>query len=298
MRNSSYLRHLFLYIFLIFILSSFVSPGDDTVYNTAVDAVGMITDKSGSVASGFFVNGNTFVTNFHVTDDLDVKSAVIEMKDGRTFSVKKIFKEYRSMDIAVLLTVEKSDKVLQLEENNEPETGDQVYSLGNPTDKKMKVDRFKLTKGSIKKIRDDEWFYDNNSEDLHRAYVIQHTAIIHPGNSGGPLLNKEGKLIGINTFFYDDSLNYAVHVDELVKILKKNNVAYNETEKEIIKFKSKKSLSEKMVEVFDYQLYYTQKYYYIFASLLILYYMFAALGVIVILIYININYINRKTKMR
>jgi len=256
----------------------------------------MITDKTGSVASGFFVNEKTFVTNFHVTDDLDIKSAVIEMKDGRTFSVKKIFKEYRSMDLAVLQTLERSDKILLLEENNEPKTDDQVYSLGNPTDKKMNVDRFKLTKGRIKKIRDDEWFYDNNSEDLHRAYVIQHTAIIHPGNSGGPLLNKEGKLIGINTFFYDDSLNYAVHVDELVKILKKNSVAYNETEEKVVERKTDKKLSEKMAEVFDYQLYYAQKYYYIFASLVILYYMFAALGVIVILIYLNINYINRKTK--
>lgn len=293
MVRANYTR--FLIVLLWIALSSF-SQDEDSVYNTAVDAVGMITDRSGSVASGFFVNENTFITNFHVTDDLDLGTAEIEMKDGRTFSVKKIFKEYRSMDLAVLMTEELSDKVIQLEDTNVPGITDIVYSLGNPTDEKMNVDHFKLTKGSIKKIRDDEWFYDNSSEDLHRAFVIQHTAIIKPGNSGGPLLNEDGKLIGINTFFYDDSLNYAVHVDELIKILKKNNVAYNEKKEVLIKHESEKSIGKKLEDVFELQAYYFTEYFFAFASFIVLYYMLAFLGIIVILAYININYVNRRTR--
>jgi S1-C subfamily serine protease len=284
-----------LFALICLALCSF-SPDEDKVYNSAVDAVGMITDRSGSVASGFFVNEYTFITNFHVTDDLDLGTARIEMKNGRIFSVKKVFKEYRSMDLAVLRTDEPSDIHIRLEEKNEPSISDIVYSLGNPTDEKMNVDEFKLTKGSIKKIRDDEWFYDNDSEDLHMAFVIQHTAIIKPGNSGGPLLNEEGNLIGVNTFFYDDSLNYAVHVDELVKILKKNNVAYNEKKEVVVKYNRKKTFSEKLENIFDKQAEFIAEYYFLFASFIIFYYFFAILITIIILAYININYINRKTR--
>ena len=273
-------------------------PTDDVVYNKAVDAVGMITDNSGAVASGFFVNENTFVTNFHVTEDLDVKSAVIEMKNGKTFSVKKIFKEYRSMDLAVILTGESSDNILMLEENNEPQTGDLVYSLGNPTDEDMNVDHFKLTKGTIKEIQEDDWFYDNDNKDLHSAYGIRHTAIIRPGNSGGPLLNSDGRLIGINTFFYGDSLNYAVHVNELVKILKKHNVVYNEQDNKIFteKQKSEKSLKERVYDVYDIHEYYLQNYFYVFFSMVILYYMFVVTGSVVILIYTHKKYSQRRYK--
>jgi V8-like Glu-specific endopeptidase len=291
------IKALSLFFFLWIAVSSYAQP-DNNVYNKAVDAVGLITDRSGAVASGFFINENTFVTNFHVTDELDVKTALIEMKDGRKFKVNKIFKEYRSLDLAVIVTETKSGYSLELEENKEPAADDIVYSLGNPTDKKMHVDHYKMTKGRIKKVREDDWFYDNSSEDLHRALVIQHTAIIKPGNSGGPLLNADGKLIGINTFFYEDSSNYAVHVDELIKILKKNNVTYNKTIKETIseKRESEKTFNEKFREIFEQHEYYFSQYYYIFVSLVILYYMFVVLGVIIILLYINVSYSHRKYK--
>jgi len=296
--NKYYFKLFVFFVLFSFIHISFSSYTGENDYKESVKSVGFISDNSGAIASGFFINENTFITNHHVSNGLDVESAVIEMKDGTTFSVKKIIKEYGKIDLAVIRTEEKSAHFLRLEDENKPGKNDEVYSIGNPTDSRDHVDYFKVTKGRIKTILEDDWFYDNENEDKHEALVIQHTAIIRPGNSGGPLINKEGKVIGINTFFYDDSLNYAIHVDELISILQKNGIPYNESmnKKEISKKSKQHGLKERIFYVFDMQEYYLRKYYVIFISGLMLYYMSAMLGVVTLLTYMIIKDNRKKLK--
>ena len=222
---------LFIALFLLIPVSNGI-PGDESeeIYKKDIDAIGLVTDNSGSVASGFFINGNTLITNHHVSSELDIKTAKIEMKDDRVFRVRKIIREYSKQDLAIIETEETSSDYLELNTDKKINEKDIVYSVGNPTDDWNDVSYFKMTKGSIKTIDDDEWYYDNpdDASKRHSALVIQHTAIIKPGNSGGPLLNTDGKVVGVNTFFYDDSLNNAIHVDELIKCLKKNDIKYNQ----------------------------------------------------------------------
>jgi hypothetical protein len=194
-----------------------------------------------------------------VSSDLDIKTAKIEMKDDRIFTVKKILREYSRQDLAIITTNEDSPDFLELNADKGSKENDIVYSIGNPVDDWNDISYFKMTKGSIKSIDIDDWYYDNNDKESnrHSAFVIQHTAIIHPGNSGGPLVNNKGEVVGVNTFFYDDSLNYAVHVDELVKCLRKNDIAFNKTvektNKEVTKRKEKTVISyrEKINRFFE-----------------------------------------------
>jgi S1-C subfamily serine protease len=261
-KTSKYLKFFPAFLFLCVFFFASLSIADDEskdIYEKDIDAIGLITDHSGFVASGFFVNGNTFVTNFHVSSELDIKSGKIQMKDDREFKIKKIIKEYGKQDLAIIETEETSDMFLELNSDRTIREDDIVYSVGNPTDEWNDVNYFKMTKGAIKRIDTDDWYYDKNQKetDRHSALVIQHTAIIHPGNSGGPLLNNKGQVIGVNTFFYDDSLNYAVHVDELIKVLKKNDIAFNKkVEKKNLeitdkKQKKEKSLNEKIDKFFQ-----------------------------------------------
>jgi hypothetical protein len=121
--------------------------------------------------------------------------------------------------------------------------------------------------------------------------VIMHTAIIKPGNSGGPLLNEYGRVIGINTFFYDDSLNYAIHVDELISILSKNGIGYNEAgyKNETKKKTYKSNFNKKAEYIIDRHLYYFRTYKLFIISFVLLYYMFVTFGALTILTYIIIK---------
>ena len=261
------------------------------VYRNTVASVGLITDRTGAVASGFFINPKTFVTNHHVTEDLDLRSAKIEMKDDRVFKVKKIVKEIKVCDLAIVEISSECDDILPLADESGIEYYDDVYSLGNPTDEDMNVDYFHLTKGKIKKIDDDSWFYDGDEDYTHEAFVIQHTAMIKPGNSGGPLLNSRGEVVGVNTFFYGDSLNYAIHVNELKSILDDNNIAYNKSVGEKIftkKEKRTRTLGERIEYVIlERQFEVFEIYSYVFVSLGALYFAFIFFGIIMIIVYVT-----------
>jgi len=260
------------------------------VYKKTIASIGMITDRTGAVASGFFVNPKMFVTNHHVTEDLDVKSAKIEMKDDRVYRVKRIVKEFKLCDLAIVEIKDECEDVIELADGVSISRNDEVFSIGNPTDEDMNVDYFHLTKGRINKIDDDSWFYDQDDNYTHEAYVIQHTAMIRPGNSGGPLLNRSGQVVGVNTFFYSDSLNYAIHVSELITILDDNNIAYNKSvsEKKITKNEKRRfTVAERFERVFEKQWEIIDEYTYVFVSLGALYFAFIFFGIIMIIVYVT-----------
>lgn len=288
-------KQLYLVLFVVFSYLSLnttaiISGDNPAVYKKTIGAIGLITDKTGAVASGFFVNPKTFITNHHVTDGLDVKSAKIEMKNEHVYRVKKIVTEYKLGDLAVVEISDECDEVLPLAENGDITRNDIVYSIGNPTDEDMNIDYFHISKGRIKKVEDDSWFYDSEESYTHEAFVIQHTAIIHPGNSGGPLINENGEVVGVNAFFYGDSSNYAIHVKELKELLDQNDIAYNKAsykEKEFsTKERKKRSGRERIEHVFDRQAEIFEDYSVVFGILFSFYYAIVFFGVIIITVYV------------
>jgi hypothetical protein len=283
-------KHFLIILIFLLPLNFLFAQGESEVYKKTIASIGLITDKSGAVASGFFINPKTFVTNHHVSDELDLRSAKIEMKNDRVFRVKRIISESKLNDLAIIEIKDEAENTLELADGERIRRNDDVYSIGNPTDEDMNVDYFHLTKGRIKKIDDDSWFYDTDDKYTHESKVIQHTAMIRPGNSGGPLLNSDGQVIGINTFFYSDSLNYAIHVDELIRLLDKNDVAYNKsvvTEKQFTKKERKsRTLGEKIEYVFTRQSEILTEYPLFFGIMITLYYFLAFFGIFVIIVYV------------
>lgn len=244
-------------------------------YENAVQSVGLLTDRTGSVASGFFINPTTFITNHHVTDDLSLRTARIEMKDKRKFKIKRIIKEIKLNDLAIIEINSECENILPLADEKSININEIVYSIGNPTDDELNVDYFHISRGRITKIENDSWFYEKETGYTHRAYVIEHTAIIKPGNSGGPLVNSRGEVVGVNTFFYGDSLNYAIHINELKEILDANNIAYNKPAGEKIltkKEKQKKNIEELIYEILENQIEIIYEYKIIFITGVMLYY--------------------------
>ena len=74
--------------------------------------------------------------------------------------------------------------------------------------------------GYVSQIRKDyDWDYENGTSMTANVYQIQ--TPITGGNSGGPLINSKGNLIGINTFGSTEHgfINYAITVDEIIRFL-------------------------------------------------------------------------------
>lgn len=220
-------------ILLVFVLAvctiTAASYGQDPtkVYEEAVKSCAIVTDASeNGIASGFFINNNIFITNRHVTKHLNKKTILIKKKNGEEFSVKKILKEYTKSDIAIIETEGSSSSFLKLARAEDVRTGEKVFAIGNPTSADFKVYDFNFTEGIINNIT----FEDISSESFRiSSKVIVHSASLNPGNSGGPLINVNGDVIGINAFVKGGMANnyfFAIHLEELTQALDENSIPY------------------------------------------------------------------------
>lgn len=223
--RKSFLINFYIVCLLLLSQTNLFANRDSLVYYKAVNSVGLITDNTSSVSSCFFINNDIVVTNWHVTETLHLPSARITMKNGDEYRIDKILLEDKISDLAVVKIRGNNRNFLTLADHGDITTEMDVYSLGNPTNESFEVFKFRMTKGKIKSIKEEDWFYDDDSE--HLAYSIRHTATIKPGNSGGPLLDKEGNVVGVNTYFYSYSRNYAVHVEELITLLDNEMITYS-----------------------------------------------------------------------
>ena len=91
----------------------------------------------------------------------------------------------------------------------EVKVGDNVYAIGHP-----KSLPWSFSAGMVSQIRPNHiWNYEHS---WHRANVIQHEVPTYPGNSGGPLFDENGFMIGVNSFTHEgELLNLSVAIEEL-----------------------------------------------------------------------------------
>lgn len=162
--------------------------------------------------SGFIINKDGYIlTNNHVIGDAD--GILVNLLDGREFEAELVGSDPQS-DVAVIKIKgdPKNLPVAELGTSETVEVGEWVLALGNPFGLSHSV-----TAGIISaKGRNSVGITDY--EDF-----IQTDAAINPGNSGGPLVNLEGKVIGINTAIYSRSggymgIGFAIPIDMVVKI--------------------------------------------------------------------------------
>ena len=154
---------------------------------------------SSNMGSGFIITEDGLVvTNQHVIGSNPAEIMVFTT-EGESFEAKLIGSDELT-DIALLQI--QSDKVfdyIELSDSDEIMVGEWAIALGNPFglfDDGMPT----VTVGVVSAINRDFQANPNNP----RIYIdmIQTDAAINRGNSGGPLLNSEGKLMGVNTFIY------------------------------------------------------------------------------------------------
>jgi len=152
--------------------------------------------KKEGQASGFIISPDGYIlTNNHVVADVD-KITVI-FKDGRKLDAKVIGTDGKS-EVALIKVEAKDLPVIELGDSDELEVGEWVIAVGNPFGLSETV-----TVGVVSALGRQTGITDGGYEDF-----IQTDAAINPGNSGGPLLNLDGKAIGINTAIISQSGGY------------------------------------------------------------------------------------------
>jgi len=172
-----------------------------------------ITGNSAS-GSGFFIDDQgTIVTNYHVIDG--ATSMSVEVSDGATYPVEKIIDFSQVYDLAILKIDVSGNSYLELSTES-VKTGEQVYAVGSA----LGTLTGSFTAGTV----------SSTSRTVGMIDCIQMDAAISSGNSGGPLVNIYGDVVGINTYSYVDgeNLNLAIKTSTLDVLPRDKNYTIND----------------------------------------------------------------------
>ena len=157
-----------------------------------IDVVKINSFREGnSVGSGFVFDlfGN-IITNAHVIDNAD--NITVTFLDGSQYNASIVGMD-KFTDIAVINVEEKPDYLhpLEIGDSSALKVGEPVAAIGNPFGLSGS-----MTSGIVSQIGR---LLPSHDTGFSIPNVIQTDAAINPGNSGGPLLNMNGKVMGINT---------------------------------------------------------------------------------------------------
>lgn len=195
-----------------------VSPSVVFVTNTGLRrsflSLNVMEVPQGSGTGFVWDDSGIIVTNFHVV--VGANKITIKLQDGSAYDAE-VVGIAPDKDIAVLRIDAPSSKLtpVTLGESSSLVVGRKVLAIGNP----FALDTT-LTVGVVSALgREIKSISNRTIKD-----VIQTDAAINPGNSGGPLLDSQGRLIGVNTAIYSPSgasagIGFAIPVNTLKKIV-------------------------------------------------------------------------------
>jgi hypothetical protein len=165
----------------------------------------VMSDKDGNpiaLGSGFFVSKDGLVmTNYHVIKS--GTSAVIKLPNGAFFVVDGVFASDKERDVAVIKAHGNNFRPLTLGDSSRLQVGEEVVAIGSPLSLEATV-----SNGIVSGVRNIE---------KEGGKLLQITAPISPGSSGGPLFNMAGEVVGITTsrLIGGENLNFAIPINDV-----------------------------------------------------------------------------------
>ncbi|WP_413459940.1 DegQ family serine endoprotease [Herbaspirillum huttiense] len=159
------------------------------------------------VGSGFIISADGFImTNAHVVDG--ASEVYVTLTDKREFKAKIVGSDTRT-DVAVLKIDGSNLPRLNMGDSDKIRVGEWVLAIGSPFGLENTV-----TAGIVSAKARDTGDY---------LPLIQTDVAVNPGNSGGPLINLKGEVVGINSQIYSRSggfmgISFAVPIDEALRV--------------------------------------------------------------------------------
>src|SRR5882724_3289420 len=175
---------------------------------TSALQAGVVTVKAdGGHGSGFFVSRDGYLlTNHHVVEDN--KFVTVKLTTGRHLP-GEVVRTNKTRDIALVKVNESGMTALPLR-LDAPEVASEVYAVGTPRDEKYSTT---ITKGIVSAYRTEN--------DLT---LLQSDAAIHPGNSGGPMVDRFGNVVAVSVSGFSvsgvtTSINFFIPIADALKFL-------------------------------------------------------------------------------
>jgi len=187
------------------------------VKTTDFDIFSGFTDTYESgIGTGFIVDSNgLIITNSHVVNDPNGEYSVV-LKDGTTYSVDKIHLDEYS-DIAILEITARNLPTVEFGDSDSLKVGQKAIAIGNALGRFDNTVTVGVISGTAREVQASSGFGQRKTYEN----VIQTDAALNPGNSGGPLLNSSGQVIGVNvaTTLGAENIGFAIPVNVVKPIL-------------------------------------------------------------------------------
>lgn len=181
----------------------------NSVENTVHDAIPAVVRISGAskAGSGFFImSDGLIVTNAHVVRD--ESSVTVTTANGTSMQSSTIYTD-EDRDLAFVKVAGTNYPTLRLQ-TTPPNPGADVIAIGSPVSDQLANS---VTKGVVSGLRHGD----------HGIWIQTDTAL-NPGNSGGPLLNISGEVVGVNTLKLVDphvtGINFSLASSEVADLLR------------------------------------------------------------------------------
>lgn len=165
-------------------------------------------DVPSGVGSGFIISNDGYIiTNQHVVDGSS--KVIVTLNNGKEHTAKLIGSDKRT-DLALLKIEAKDLQPLKMGNSEGLKKGQWVLAIGSPYDLESTV-----TSGIVSAINRDTGDY---------LPFIQTDVAINPGNSGGPLIDLQGRVVGVNTQIYTRSggymgISFSIPINEALKVV-------------------------------------------------------------------------------
>ena len=182
-------------IFVMLFMVVACTPKTEVVFENVKDGVVFVLNKhneQSGLGTGFFIEENLIVTNYHVVKDS--KNVTINVSDSNYEWKATVISFSEDHDIALLkvdewdnFTAKEKWRVLGLTDSTQAKVGETVYALGHPWGLSWTFSQGILS-------QKDRIAGQNRS-----VLFLQVDARIYQGNSGGPLLDAYGRVLGINS---------------------------------------------------------------------------------------------------
>ena len=192
-----------------------VAPAVVMVSTKTIQTVnGWFQQEAEGMGSGFIINTDGYIlTNYHVIEG--ATEVTVTLSDGQEVTASVV--NYDSdQDVAMIKINEDVEVpgVVELGDSDALQPGEEVLAIGNPLSKELSST---LTKGIVSALN-----RSIETETGVSTNLIQTDTAINSGNSGGPLINTKGEVIGINTLKASDGaegIGFAIPINDVkVKI--------------------------------------------------------------------------------